>query len=101
MSTLFSGLNLIAGLASLVCFIMVLIAMFKSGDTTMAIVCLVLTLCGLGPLIAFIMGWINAAKWNVQKIMPIWTVAFIAGIAFGVLSFMTAPAGPAMPAIGG
>ncbi len=102
MSMLFQALNLVAGLVSLVCFIMVIIAMFKSGDTTLGIVCIVLSLCGgLGALIAFVMGWVNAAKWNVQKIMPIWTGAVIAGIVLAILTIMTAPAGQGVPAIGG
>jgi len=96
---LFQALSGVATIVSIICFIMVVIAMFKAGDTTLGIVCIVLLFCGfgLGGLIAFVMGWVNAAKWNVQKIMPIWTAAFIAGIVLSILTFMTMP----QPAIGG
>lgn len=103
MFMLFQVLSWIASLAALVCFIMVVVAMFKAGDTTLGIVCIVLAICGfgLGALIAFVMGWVNAGKWNVQKIMPIWTAAAIAWILFGTIALMTAPAGQGLPAIGG
>lgn len=90
MGYLFNGLQLIASIVSLICFIMVVIAMFKSGDTTMGVICLALILCfGLGGLVAFVLGWINSAKWNVQQIMMVWTVAIVAGFLFGGLAFAT------------
>jgi len=101
MYMLFSALQFICGIVSLICFIMVVIAMFKSGDTTLGIVCIVLFFCGIGSLIALVMGWVNAAKWNVQKIMPIWTGAILGAIVFAVLSVMTAPAGQGIQGIGG
>lgn len=102
MSTLFTALNGLASIVALICFIMVIIAMFKSGDQTMGIVCLVtLLLCGLGVLIAFIMGWVNAGKWNVKQVMLIWTAAIVAGFVFGALGAMNAPAMQGVPALGG
>jgi hypothetical protein len=102
MNTLFYLLQAACFLVSLICYIMVVIAMFKAGDTTLGIVCAVLFfVCGLGTLIALILGWMNAGKWNVQKIMPIWTAAFIGVILFGGLSYATMPAGQALPGIGG
>lgn len=90
MYLLFYALNGICSLVYIICFIMVVMAMFKSGDKTLGIVCLVLCWC-VGPLIALVTGWINADKWNVRKIMPIFTAAFVGGIIFGVLGGVTAP----------
>ena len=73
--------NLVVGLASLVsliCFILVLIQMFQRGKTGLAIACIVLLLlCGLGMLIVFIYGWMNAKAWNIQNIMTVWTVCWV------------------------
>ncbi len=74
------------GIGGLVCFILVLIKMFQNDETTMGIVCIVTSLfCGLGVLIAFIMGWINASKWQIQQVMLIWTGCFIGGILLNIL----------------
>lgn len=89
---LFYALAGIASIVSLVCYIMVIIAMFKAGDQTTGIVCLVLfCVCGLGQLVALVLGWVNADKWNVRKLMPIWTAAFIGGTVFGAMAGVTAP----------
>jgi hypothetical protein len=43
------ALQVLVGLASLVCFILVLIKMFQNGQTTLGVVCIVLVLCvGIG-----------------------------------------------------
>ena len=42
------GLSSLCGLVSLVCFIMVLVQMFKRGETTMGIVCIVTLFCCIG-----------------------------------------------------
>ena len=48
-------------------------------------VCIVLTFCfGVGPLIAFIYGWIKAAEWNIKNIMLVWTGVFILNIIIGI-----------------
>ncbi len=56
MALLLGILSMLFGLGSLVCFILVIIKMFQHGDSTLAIVCLVLIICGIGPLIAYVMG---------------------------------------------
>jgi hypothetical protein len=82
------GLQAILAIVSLVCLILVLIKMFQSGETTLGIVCIVLLLCfGIGGLIAFIFGWINAQKWNIKNVMLIWTGAFIASIVLSIIGF--------------
>ena len=75
------ALMAVASLASLVCFIMVLVQMFQRGQTTLGIVTLVLAICsGIGVLIAFVYGWINAARWGIRNVMIVWTLALVASI---------------------
>jgi hypothetical protein len=83
-----SGLQWLLAVVSLVCFILVLIKMFQAGEQTLGIICIVLVLCfGIGGLIAFIFGWINANKWNIKNIMMIWTGAIIASIVLSIIGF--------------
>jgi hypothetical protein len=82
-----TALEAIAGLVSLVCFILVLVKMFQSGQTGLGIACIVLTFCcGIGPLIAFIFGWMRSADWNIRNIMVIWTVCWIIGIIGAIMN---------------
>src|SRR5690242_6280763 len=68
----------LVGLVSLVCFILVVVKMFQNGQTGLGVACLILTVCtGIGPLIAFIVGWMNSAAWGIKNIMMAWTVVFI------------------------
>ena len=78
----------VAGIASLVCFILVLVKMFQDGQTGLGVVCIVLTFCiGVGPLIAFIVGWINAQKWNIRNVMLVWTIAVVLNFVSAGLYF--------------
>ncbi len=85
MAGIFFTIGAICGLVSLVCFILVLIRMFQAGDTVLGIVCIVTIFCGIGGLIAFVMGWVNAAKYSAQQVMLVWTAAFIGGVVFNVM----------------
>lgn len=88
MGVLLTLLSIAIGLGSLVCFIMVLIKMFQHGEQTMGIVCIVLLFCGgIGALVALVLGWVNADKWNVRNIVMIWTALVIAGIIVQVAMF--------------
>jgi hypothetical protein len=80
-------LSVVGGLASLVCFILVVIKMFQRGQTGLGIASIVLVFCiGIGGLIAFIFGWMRAREWNINNIMLIWTVAIILYIIGGVMA---------------
>jgi len=57
----------VAGLGSLVCWVMVLIKMFQNEKPLIGILGV---LCSLW---AFIWGWMNGTKHNLKKIMLIWT----------------------------
>lgn len=91
---LMSALGGIAGIASLVCFIMVLIQIFQHGQTGLGIACIVLLFCvGIGAIIAFVVGWMNVDKWRIKNVMLIWTVCVVLGILFNGLSYMLMPKG--------
>lgn len=88
-------LQILVGLGSLICLILVWIQMFQHGETGLGILCIVLTfLCGIGGLITFIMGWVRAKPWGITNIMTAWTILFVIGIVLGVIRF---PALPALP----
>lgn len=82
------GLSVIASIAALVCWIMVLIKMFQHGATGVAIASIVLIICAIGPLIAFVYGWMRAREWQITNIMTIWTVCFVANILLGGAGFL-------------
>lgn len=62
----------LAGLASLACWIMVLVKMFKTQESPL--MGIIGIFCGLW---AFIWGWMNAGKHGLSKIMMIWTLSFV------------------------
>ena len=68
-------LSFVAGLASLACFIMVLVKMFKTQESPVMGIIGIVT-CGIW---AFIWGWMNAGKLGIKNIMLIWTVAIVVG----------------------
>lgn len=78
-------LQVIIGLASLVCFIIVVFNMFQHDDSTLGIVCIVLFFCaGIGALIAFVMGWVNSGKYGIMNIMLAWTGIVVLGLIVNV-----------------
>ncbi|MDP6467882.1 MAG: hypothetical protein QF918_09090 [Pirellulaceae bacterium] len=91
---LLQGLSFLCGLVSLVCFIMVIVQMFKRDESTMGIVCIVTILCcGIGSLIAFVYGWTKAAAWDIKNIMIVWTVVFVLNLVlFGLVVALQAGA---------
>lgn len=96
MTTLFHLLASAAAIGSLVCFVLMLIEMFRRGHTGLAIVCIILAwFCGIGGLIAFVYGWSKAQEWNIQNLMTWWTTFLVVGLlasAFGgAWRFLTLP----------
>ena len=69
----------IGGIVSLVCWIMVLIEMFKD-SVVQGIIGLI---CGLW---AFVWGWTHKSEGSLSLVMPVWTIAIIAGIVANVMS---------------
>jgi len=81
LAMLFYGIAGLASLASLICFIMVLIQMFKRAGAGMGIVGIIT--CGIG---AFIWGWIKAKEYDLKKIMLGWTAAIGVSIICNVIA---------------
>jgi hypothetical protein len=80
----------ILGIISLVCFILVLVRMFQENQTGLGVACIILLFCfGIGALIAFIVGWVNARRWGINNIMTIWTACVVVGIILSIIGFAT------------
>ena len=80
------------GIGGFVCFILTLVKMFQNDETTMGIVCIVtFFFCFLGVLITFIVGWMNASRWQNQQVMVIWTCCIVGSIVLTLLSAAFAP----------
>lgn len=74
MASLLILLSLVASLVSIVCWIMVLIKLFGNkgiGWGIFGILCAIYT---------FIWGWQNVGRFDIQKVMLIWSIAFGANI---------------------
>ena len=67
------------GIGMLICWIMVLIKLFQNEGPLWGILGII---CGL---YALIWGWMNADKYNLRKIVTIWTVLFVAYIVLYIL----------------
>ncbi len=72
-------LNILVSIGALICFIIVLIKLFKEKGALHGILGLI---CGL---YTFIWGWIHAGRLNIKNIMMIWTILLIVGIITGVM----------------
>ena len=64
----------------LLCFVLVLVAIYQNGSPTFAIVCAASSLLVAGFLLAFIYGWIKSPEWGITKIMLLWTIVFLVGL---------------------
>ena len=73
-------LGMIAGLGSLICFIIVLIKQFQNAGVVHGIIGIVT--CGIWT---FIWGWMNSGKLNLRNIMLIWTLLFIVSIIVNIM----------------
>ena len=84
-------LGWVAALGSIVCFILVLIQMFKRDQIALGIISI---FCGI---VAFVYGWMKSGEWGIRNVMLAWTgcivlqiVCFsIAGATAGDLQVQT------------
>lgn len=83
MGTVFQGLGSLCGLAAFICFIIVLVKMFQNGQTMIALVSIITACCGIGQIIALVIGWQNADRWMIRNLMMVYTVTFIGAIVLG------------------
>ncbi len=86
MEVLLPILNILVGLGGLVCAIIVLTKLFPAEGALKGILGII---CGL---YTFIWGWMNADRFNLRKVMMIWTALIILAVIIGV-------AGGAMTAV--
>lgn len=68
------------GGVALVCYILVLVKLFKHNETAMAWVCLATTPCGIGAVMLLIYGWSMAKQWELRNTMIVWTVAIVVSV---------------------
>lgn len=74
------------GVFGLICLIIVLVKMYQSGDSTLAIVFGVLTfVCGIGYLITFVYGWMKSRELELFPIMAAWSGLIGLGILTAVV----------------
>ncbi len=70
----------LVGIGSLICWIMVLIRLFKAKGALHGILGII---CGLYP---FIWGWINVNALGIKNIMIAWTACFVLAVPLNVMS---------------
>jgi hypothetical protein len=80
MEILGSILSIVGGIGSLVCWIIVLIRMFKTAGVLQGIIGII---CALW---AFIWGWINSGAQNLRNVMLAWTGCIVLSVIGGGLS---------------
>ncbi len=85
MATIISLLALVVGLATLVCWIMVLIKLFKAEGPLYGILGIICSLYAL------VWGWMNADKQNIRQLMMIWTALVVIGLALNFGTIMLGP----------
>ena len=80
------ALHSIAGLISLVCFILVIVRMFQHAQTMMGVACLVGVLLAAFGLVAFIYGWMKAGEWRMKDTMLTWTACIVVMIVVQIVA---------------
>lgn len=80
MATVLQVLSGLFSIVALICWIIVLIRMFQRGRTVPAVASLVLILCGIGPLVAFVYGWLHVDDLDVRNVMLVWTICLLASL---------------------
>jgi hypothetical protein len=73
-------LGMVAGIGSLICFIIVLIKQFQNAGAVHGIIGIIT--CGIWTLI---WGWMNASKLNIKNIMMIWTLLIVVSMALNII----------------
>ena len=76
-------LAVVCSIGSLVCFIAVVVRMFRNEQAGLGWTSIILTfITGIGPLIAFVVGCMNWTQWKLSKVMLSW----LSCIAVGTIS---------------
>lgn len=95
MNPILLGILVLLGIGSLVCAVIQIINAFKKEQSPLLGI-LSIVFCGLG---GFIIGWVKAKQWGIQKIMMIWTALVVLQVIVQVIamSTMAAAAGSVGP----
>lgn len=83
------------GIVGLVCFIFVLVKMFENDQVGLGIACIILSICtGVGPIIAFVVGWTKTREWGLKNVMVAWTATVLVQVVLviGVIVFVVGAA---------
>ena len=81
---MFKTLATVGGIVVLVCFILLMMELYSRKQTTLMIVCIVLLFVfGVGMIVAFVYGWMQAARWRIQNIMYVWSGGLIVFLICG------------------
>ena len=64
----------IAGVVSLVCYIMEVVTAFQKGDGPLLGVLSLIPCCSLG---GFIIGWVKCNEWGLNRLMLVWSIAMV------------------------
>jgi len=73
-------IGMLLGIAGLICFVMVLIKQFQTAGPVHGIIGIIT--CSIWT---FIWGWMNANNLNIKNIMIIWTLLWVACLAFNLM----------------
>jgi len=71
---MFFGLLMICYLVNIVCWIIVLVKIFQSGNVGLGILGII---CGI---FTFIYGWVKVDEYGIRQVMLVWSVVIIASI---------------------
>jgi drug/metabolite transporter (DMT)-like permease len=63
-------------LVSFVCFVVVVVKMFQNNQVGLGVASIIGLPCVIGYFIALFAGWKNRTAWKLEKVMPIFTLAF-------------------------
>ena len=65
---------------NIVCWIMVLIQIFKHQQIALGIIGII---CGI---VAFVYGWVKASEWGIRNVMLAWTGSIVAQIIVAMIA---------------
>ena len=69
-------------LVGFVCGIIVVVKMIQNGKLALGIVSLICFFCVVGHIIAMVVGWQNADRWNIRTLMMAYTACIVVGFLF-------------------
>jgi hypothetical protein len=65
--------------------------MFQNGQTGLGVATILTICCGIGYIIALVVGWQNADRWGIRQVMLVFSISFGLAIVFGVIGQVMMP----------